>query len=100
MNMKKANILKRVNGAQVKIEVTVYLDYVRGAEYSVSIWTKEPKKRKWDNYAPIPFAYRQMSSLGRVAFENSLYAEIVSEEEIYAVKLDLWEQMKPVKGDL
>ena len=74
-------IIKREDGTQVKIEVFIFIEYVGDVvHWNTEIQTKDKGRKKWCNLHPE-------------VDESS----IVSEEEIYTAKLELWKNLKPAK---
>lgn len=81
-------VLKRENGSQVKIEVSLYFNSFRNTEieYEHSIYKREKGKRKWIH---IPTSINN-----RLTKDVLLY---VTAEEIAAVKKEFWKKIKPTQ---
>lgn len=87
---------KYKGGRRVQINVTVWLDSVRGACYDIFIMVCEPKKRKFVCVADEDsWHYRGLTKSERIEYKLNQYLQYVTPVEIQATKEELWEILKP-----
>jgi hypothetical protein len=97
--MKHEKIIKRDDGSQVKIYVRFFSDHINEEfRYSVNIFVKPPNQQNWDNVEKklYDLKYRELSKPKRKVARNQRLLNFATAEEIHAVKIELWEKMKPV----
>ena len=98
MREKFKQILKRPDGSRVSIKVTLAVDHDHVGEfiYKEEVEVCAKNKRTWteafdrDNYA-----YRRMDRTSREAYKLVAFRKVATAEEILAVKMKLWETLKP-----
>lgn len=95
--MKHEKLIKREDGSRVKIDVEFYANSIMGEHrylYRVLICGKG--KKKFTNPANTDsYEYRSLSMPDRRKYEERQYLEYVTNEEILATKLELWNKLKP-----
>lgn len=72
--MRHEKIIKRENGDKLRIAIVFYASFSTGYKYSADVWFTAKGKRK-----------------------EIINKDIATPEEIHTAKLELWEQLKPVK---
>ena len=96
--MKHEETLKRENGDRVKISVTLRVDfYTETANYEIGVFIAKAGKRKFE---AVPLNerglnFRSLSMEDRRAVVEFGYRDYVTEAEIKAAQLALWEKAKP-----
>lgn len=96
--MRHEKIIKRENGNSIKIEVSVYLDNYgsQSAQYNVIVTSKDKGKRNWRYVTSHDsFEYRKLNFRERQLFDDRLFLEYVTKEEIQSAKEELWQLLKP-----
>lgn len=94
--MKEELILKRTDGTQYKIDVTLAIDF-RKTYWTVELWKKEPGKRTWHNvHNSDDYRWRRLDSKGRKKAIDELHLQHVSKNELLEAKLKLYNKLKPV----
>jgi hypothetical protein len=92
-------ILKRNDKSRVKIVVSFsptrrYDEY----EYRVQVWHCLPRKRKFFDTHKETWEFQKMSMEDRQEHILLSYWDYVTVEEVEAVKLALWEKLRPETG--
>ena len=95
--MRHETILKREDGSQVKISVTLYINSTtEKPEYNISVTTRGKGKRNWLGCIDTDiWTYRQMNLQQREVFRMEQYLKHVTPAEIKAAKLEMWHKLKP-----
>jgi len=95
MNIEK--IIKRKDKSRVKIGVTLHVD-ARGPIWSVWVAFCPPGKRK---FIPVDlsnnYQWRGLNMADRAKATRTEQLKHVTEAEILAAKVELWESLKPAK---
>lgn len=96
--MRKETILKREDGSRVKVMVEYYTErYIQKDSYKTKVFTCKKGKRTWKpTFDCDCYKYRGLSMDDRREFEYQSQFDYITEEELLAVKMSLWEDMKPV----
>lgn len=97
--MTKEKTITRENGIQYLIEISFVHDpYRETFEYRVQVLTREKGKRKWgaipDQLSEYEIRKMDWEEKKEHNYKNSL--RFVSEEEIMEVKIELWNDLKPL----
>ena len=94
--MKYEKVIKREDGSQAKIVVTLTVeDFRQGYEYRVGVEYKLPRKRTWIGFNTNDYTWRGFNTDERKAYELAWKLKYVTEEEIQQAKLECWESIKP-----
>jgi len=91
-------IIKRADGSRVKITVQFGVGFFdEGAKYSVFIEKCEKGKRTWQDCLDRDSnTYRKLNQADRIERIKKANLELVSPEEIFEAKMELWQKLKPV----
>jgi len=94
-------IIKRVDGSRVKITVEFSVSFFKqDAKYSVSVEKCEKGKRTWKYCLDRDSnTYRKLNQADRIERIKKANLELVSPEEIFEAKMELWQKLKPVMGE-
>lgn len=87
--------LVRDDKSKVKICVSVYLPAFKDPEYKVQLYLCAPNKRKWRLLSQDDYTWRGLSLEDREKSDYALMLTHVTEDEIWAAKIALWEKLKP-----
>lgn len=94
--MTHEKVIKREDGSRVIIRVDFWMNSTTGPVYNVDVRYCAPGKRTFrDIFSSDDHEYRRLSMGERSAFVYYKQLEYVSVTEIYQVKLELWEKLKP-----
>lgn len=96
--MRKEVVLKRKNGSRVRIVTEYFTErYIRGGGcYRTSVFTCEKGKRTWKpSFNCDCYKYRRLNMDDRRDYEYQSQFDHITEEELLAAKMSLWEDMKP-----
>lgn len=95
--MRHEKIIRRGDGSRVKIEISTYIDYSRRPVYRIdSVTMCEKGKRTWTGHCfKNDFRYRSLKHEDRIKYATEKFLEIVTEDEMWQAKLELWEKLKP-----
>jgi len=96
--MKHSKTIKRPDGSKVCIDVRMIADSYRNEmpEYRVTVSHCLPRKRNFYFVVSTDsYEWRKLDSNGKRDYEIKKYLEYVTLDEIQAVKLELWEMIKP-----
>lgn len=89
-------IIRRDDGSRVKISVSLYELYRGRAVYGEEVETCAKGKRTWrPSYNRDDYKYRGLSMGERKLHVLACNRKIATEAEILAVKIELWESLKP-----
>ena len=97
-------IFKRADGNQVKLRAKFYDNRYTSNDtinYEVEVYHKDKGKRIWKSVSKRigdEYAYRKLSVDDRRIYEHHENLKLVTEDEIFETKLELWEMLKPTKG--
>jgi len=83
--MKHELIIKRDDGSKVKIEIKLFVHFMRDdgePEYRVSVFSKDKGRRKWEYNHTLLDCHA-----------------LVTKEDVLKAKLELWEKIKPKTGN-
>lgn len=79
--------------------ISVRLSEYRSSYELVGVYTCEKGKRTWKNCVDTNSVYyRKLDKLGRKQYEKNKISELVTKDEIYQAKLELWNSLKPKQG--
>ena len=99
--MQHKKIVKREDGKQYQICVDVFIDVFFGvyATYQVNVYYRQKGKRKWFSVEKdiCDHEYRSMTMEERRDYDDYNNLRYVTNEEIYEVKIELWNILKPKK---
>lgn len=94
--MQHEKIIKRIDGFQVKIDVSTYMVGLNKLVYKTMVFTKQPKKRTWIHVQiQEDWAYRSLSMEQRREKDELHKLNFVTAEELHQAKIELWEKLKP-----
>lgn len=95
--MRKDTIIKREDGSRVKITAEYITErYIQQDNYRTRVYICGKGKRTWKpTFDTDCYNYRRLSRDERRNFEYQSQFEYVTEEELLAAKISLWEDMKP-----
>lgn len=102
--MKHFKIFKRADGSQIKLKVGLFIDrYSFNGEtnYEVSVEHKLKGKRLWNGILKKlenDYTFRRLDKDERLTLINEEILKYVTEDEIYEVKLETHELIKPKRG--
>ena len=92
--MHTEKIIKREDGSRVKIRTHPFID--QEVIYKVYVSTCKKGKRTWISAGDSDlYKYRGLTMDERRALEYKSFLKVVTEEEIQAARLEIWEAMKP-----
>jgi hypothetical protein len=95
--MNHEQVIKRDDGARVKITVNFWINATR-AEYDVYVYTCGKGKRTYRHCFDMDrWKYRALSMEDRRTYTQNEYLKFVSQEEINTAKLALWQLLNPLK---
>ena len=95
MQFELEKVLKRNDGSRVRIKVRFISD-ITYRDYAVNVTHCDKGKRKWKSCRNIEsHAHRVLNMEERREDIKRAQLDYVTVQEIFAVKLDLWELMKP-----
>jgi len=98
MNEKFKQILKRPDGSKVSIQVRLSVDYDHVGEFIYEEEVEVCGKGKRTLIDPCDresFQYRKLDMRERARYRHEVYRKVATAEEILAVKMKLWEMLKP-----
>lgn len=96
MSVKNEIIIKRADGSKVKLTVSLGIDFLGPVSWGISAYVCEPNKRTFLNVLDTDdYAYRRLNPKERNEFHAVKIKEVVSDDEILAAKVSLWESIKP-----
>lgn len=100
INNSHAKIYKLEDKSSMKISVSFTGSWSMGYFYTVSVLTREPRKRNWNKVVSYDsFDYRKLDKDNREDFERLENIRVASIDRINETLLELWEQMKPLGYD-
>ncbi len=91
--MQHETIFNRPDGSKIK----AIISFGSSCVYDVSVWRLEKSKRKWvfaidnDSYEHRSRSFPE----GRRQHIQEQVQKLLSKEEIFSAKLELWEKLKP-----
>lgn len=96
--MRHEKIISRLDGSKVSIEVSVRIDFTKGASYNISVFTCAVGKRKYHRLCQDDdHSWRALSMEDRDKSDHLFILKHVTEDELYAAKVELWAKLKPKK---
>ena len=96
--MTHEKIFIRGDRTKLKVIVELYTTMYSNDRYGyrVCVAKCEPRKRTWHYVLNTDdYRYRQLNASERVKWENDLYLELLTPEEILEAKMELWNKIKP-----
>ena len=98
METRHEKIIKREDGSKVLIRAEIFARYGFQFIHTITVLYKTKHQRSWrGTYDEFNYKDRGITLKERRIKEEKAYLEYVTKEEVYAVKLELWEKMKPEK---
>lgn len=87
-------IIKLTDGRRVMISVS--LSEYRQHYRLVGVYVCEKGKRTWKNCVNTHSEeYRKLNALERIQYEKAKISELVTKDQIYQAKLELWRTLEP-----
>ena len=102
--MKHFKIFKRADGSQIKLKVDLSIDrysFNDEIQYDVNVEYRLKGKRLWNGVLKKlvnDYAFRRLDKDERLKLINEEILKYVTEDEIYEVKLETHELIKPKRG--
>lgn len=97
--MNHEKIIVKENGDKVKLRIDFFILSLSKPSYKITMYLCEKGKRKYNEVKFDSYEYRKLTMEERSGFEYQKFLEYLSEEEIHQAKLEVWEKLKPIKGE-
>lgn len=97
--MNHEKIIIRENGDKVMLRINFFILSLSKPTYKLNVYLCGKGKRKYNEITFDSYEYRRLGMEERKDFEYQEYLKHVTEDELQEAKLEMWETLKPIKGD-